>query len=608
MGRLRLIEAKVRTVVNSRFAARLRTADGHWLAFSDPAIVLQADAPDAVRRTLDDVEHLTRDRGLHAVGFVTYEAGGAFGLPVRDREPGLPLVWFGLYEPARVCVVPPPEPGGHYELGPISPSIDRAAFTKAFTVIKHHIAEGDTYQVNFTFQLTAGFTGDPDALFADLWEGQRGHYAAFLDLGDTVICSASPELFFTFEGADIIAKPMKGTAARGLTLAADRANAAALHESAKNRAENVMIVDMMRNDIGRIADVGSVTVPELFVVERYPNVWQMTSEVRGRTRAPLADILAALHPPASITGAPKPATMALISELEAAPRGIYTGAIGHVPPDGLARFSVAIRTAVIDRQSGRLSFGVGSGIVWDSDATAEYDECLLKGTMLGRRPVPVELLETMLWTAAEGFVLLEGHMRRLLSSAEYFDVPVSAPQVIAALTETVEQVASPAQQMHDLLPGAIRVETPPVPLRIRLRVKHDGQIHVEAAPLVPEPGPLRVTLAHAPIDPLNALLYHKTTNRAVYDAARAAAPGSDEVLLWNANGEVTEATASNLIVELDGMRVTPPVSCGLLPGTAREDLLARGAVIERVVRVDELRRATGLWLVNSVRGMRPATT
>lgn len=573
-----------------RCAARLRTASGRWLAFNDPALILQADAPDAVYRTLVDVEQLTRDRGLHAVGFIAYEAGEAFGLPVLRRgdpvQSAVPLVWFGLYEASRVKEIGPPEAGESYELGPVSPAIDRSQFVEAVARIKQHLAEGDTYQVNFTFSLTAAFAGDPQTLFADLWTAQRGEYSALLDMGDTVICSVSPELFFTFEGTDIVSKPMKGTAPRGLTCDADRQQRDFLQRSPKNRAENVMIVDMMRNDIGRIADVGTVSVPELFAVERYPNVWQMTSEVRARTIVPLADIVAALHPGASITGAPKPRTMAIISELERAPRGIYTGAIGHVPPDGLARFSVAIRTAVIDRRSGRLSFGVGSGVVWDSDPDAEYDECLLKGAMLGRRPQPVALLETMKWAPDEGFVLLDRHLRRLAASADYFDITVAIEQVNAGLDAAVHDAAEPR--------------------RIRVCVNADGQISVESTPLMPETCPLRVVLARKPVNPKNVLLYHKTTTRKVYDDARAAAQGYDEILLWNPQGELTEATASNLVVELDGVRVTPPVSCGLLPGTAREALLEEGEVRERVVRVDDLPRTTGLWLLNSVRGLRPA--
>lgn len=551
----------------------------------DPALILQADSPEAVRRTLVDVEQLTRDRGLHAVGYVSYEAGAAFGLAVHGRRDGdLPLAWFGLYEPASVIQTGQPERTAEYTLGPLQPSIGREAFGDAVARIKAHLASGDSYQANFTFRMEGTFEGDTEALFADLAAAQQGRYSAYIDLGEHVIASASPELFFAFEGADVVARPMKGTAARGLTLDDDRAAGAALAASAKNRAENVMVVDMVRNDIGRIAETGSVRVTDLCQVERYPNVWQMTSTVRGRSLAPLADVFAALHPSASITGAPKVRTMELLRELESAPRGAYTGAIGHIPPDGMARFNVGIRTAVVDRHQGRVSFAVGSGIVWDSDAASEYSECLLKASILGRREPPFDLLETMLWTPRVGFVLLDRHLDRLMASAEYFGYQVDRHEVVAALEEAV----------------ALQTDT----LRLRLLVGQDGVPRVERRLHQPQPSVMRVALAPSPVDADDRFLFHKTTRRDVYERAREAVPGVDEVLLWNSSGEVTEATTMNAIVELDGARWTPPVSCGLLPGTWRAEMLAIGTVRERTIRVEDLSRATGLWLVNSVHGER----
>lgn len=565
--------------------ARVQTAGDHWLEFHDPVLVLQADSPGAVPRTLVDVEHFTRDRGLHAVGFVTYEAGAAFGLPVSAVAGDLPLAWFALCEPAGVLRVGRHKRTADYRIGTLTPSIERAAFAEAFTRIRHHLAEGDSYQANYTFRMSGSFEGDAASFFADLCDAQRGRHSAFIDLGRFAICSASPELFFEIQGLDIVARPMKGTARRGRTLGEDRAAAGELADSAKNQAENVMVVDMVRNDLGRIADVGSVEVTELFTVERYPNVWQMTSLVKARSLAPLAEIFEALHPSASVTGAPKVATMALLRELEDGPRGVYTGAVGHVPPDGLASFNVAIRTAVVDRVRSTLSFGIGSGIVWDSEADAEYDECLLKGSVLGQRPVAFELLETLRWSPADRFFLLDRHLQRLGDAAEYFGVPVQLPEVQAALAAAVA--------------GAT------VSLRVRLLVGRDGEVRVEQRPFAPAAGVVRAALAPTPVDTSNVFLFHKTTNRRVYDEAKASAPDVDEVLLWNADGEVTEGTIANLVAEIDGVRVTPPVSCGLLPGTYRAMLLETGRVSERAIRVDDLRRATGLWLVNAVHGERP---
>ncbi len=549
-------------------------------------LVLQADAPDAVRRTLLDVEQLTRDRGLHAVGFVAYEAGAAFMLPMHVSDPGLPLAWFALYEPSHVTEVDGPQGAGPYTLGPLTPSVDRDTFDRAFAEVKAHLAAGDSYQVNYTFRIDATFEGDAAALFADLCAGQGGQYAASIDLGDYVICSASPELFFEIQGAEIVSRPMKGTARRGLTLDEDLAAGAALAASAKERAENVMVVDMVRNDLGRVAEVGTVSVPELFTVERYPNVWQMTSLVKARSLAPLEEIFAALHPSASVTGAPKVRTLELLRELETGPRGVYTGAVGHVPPDGLARFNVAIRTAVVDRTAGRLSFGIGSGIVWDSEPAAEYAECLLKGSVLGRRPVAFDLLETFRWTPREGFNLLERHLDRLRASGEYFGVPILSADI------------------HDAL--SLAVAGAEVALRVRLLVNRDGGVRIEHQPHVPTAVPLRVALAAEPVDQSDVFLYHKTTNRLVYERARGAVSGVDEVLLWNGASEVTEATTANLVAEIDGVRVTPPVASGVLPGTCRGAMVDAGEIREAVVTLADLGRATRLWLINSVHGERTA--
>lgn len=560
----------------------VQIARDRWLAFRDPVLVLRADAADAVRSTLAEVERLTRDRGLHAVGFVTYEAGGAFGLPVHPSTGGLPLTWFALFEPGRVVEAAAPRSTLPYALGPLTPSVDRQAFAGAFARVREALADGHSYQANYTFRLTGTFEGDHVSFFADLAGAQRGEYSAFIDLGDRVICSASPELFFEFHGPDIVVRPMKGTARRGLTSVRDRAAGAALAASAKDRAENVMIVDMFRNDLGRVAEIGSVRTPALFAVERYPNVWQMTSTVTARSTAPLDEVFAALHPSASVTGAPRISTMRLLRDLETTPRGVYTGAVGHVPPDGRARFNVAIRTAVIDRGTGTLTFGVGSGIVWDSEPKAEYDECLLKASVLGRKPLAFDLLETIRWTPDEGFYLMSAHLDRLRASADYFDVPLSPAEVERALESAVEG-QSAAQ-------------------RVRLLVARDGAVRVERQPHVPWRQPVRLGLSDTPVDASDVFLYHKTTNRDLYDRARLARPDCDDVLLWNENGEITEATTANVVAEVDGVCVTPPVECGLLAGTCRQQLLASGAIVEGRITIDDLARARRVWLTNAVQG------
>ena len=555
-----------------------------WLHLTDPVRLIHTNNSGAVIESIERAATLARREGWFAVGYVKYEAGAAFGLSVRDDGSGLPLVWFALFDSSHVRRIGRPEPGGPYAIDSVQPSIDREQFLGALARIKDYIADGDTYQVNFTFRMRGAFRGDPQSLFVDLTNAQQGRYSAFIRMGDFSVCSASPELFFSHRHGRVEARPMKGTARRGRTLSEDVAQVRALRTSAKERAENVMIVDMVRNDLGRIAETGSIQVPSLYSVERYPTVWQMTSTVTGRASRPLEEIFAAVHPAASVTGAPKVRTMQIVRELEHEPRGIYTGSIGYVEPGGAAQFNVAIRTAVIDHRVGVLEFGVGSGVVWDSDAAKEYEECLLKGAVLGRRDPQFDLLETLRWTPEERFFLLERHLHRLQESARYFGFRCRLPDVREALERAVAAAG-----------GA---------LRIRLLVGRDGGIRTEASPLELSTGTLRVGMAAMPIDPADPFLFHKTTNRPQQERERS--PAYDEMMLWNPAGEITEAMTANIVVDLDGRAATPPVECGLLAGTLRAELLAAGKICEARITVDQLRSSPRFWLINSVRGWRPA--
>jgi para-aminobenzoate synthetase/4-amino-4-deoxychorismate lyase len=555
-----------------------------WLQLSSPSDILSAARPDEVWPLLANVERETARRRCHAVGMVAYEAGRAFGLETHEPADGLPLAWFALYPADRVRTADAPRADIPWRSGPLSASWPRQSYDEAFARVKQHILDGDCYQVNTTFSLEAPFAGDPLTAFAQLVRAQRGRYAVALRLPRHSICCASPELFFARQGPTIVARPMKGSAPRGRFAAEDRAAAARLRTSAKDRAENVMVVDMVRNDLGRIARTGSVRVRQLFAVERYPTIWQMTSEVAADTDAGLADIFAALFPSASITGAPKVRVMDVIKAIEPGPRGMYTGAIGHIAPDGRTQFSVAIRTLVVDHRHDRLSFGVGSGVVWDSDGANEYAECLLKGRVLDAAIPPFDLLETMKWSPGEGFALLDRHMDRLQRSAAYFGVSSRPDRVRAVLDAAVT--------------GA------EVPLVTRLLVREDGDARVETRPLPSDGGSARVCLAREPIDEGDVFYFHKTTRRHEYERRRCAV--CDDTILWNQRWEVTEATIANLVVEIDGVLVTPPVACGLLAGTFRQQLIESGRVIEQSVSVKTLERATALWLVNSVRGWRRA--
>ncbi|MDQ3418555.1 MAG: aminodeoxychorismate synthase component I [Acidobacteriota bacterium] len=569
---------------------------GPWRRFSRPFQVIAAHDQLDVRDALAQIDHAVRG-GAYAAGFVTYEAAGALGLPVQQPGAGLPLLCFGLFSPDQIESLNRFPAAGAASLGEWHPSIDHAAYLRAIGRIKSSIEAGDTYQINFTFRLTAAFEGDPAALMSDLYVGQAGPWSAYVEAGDHVICSASPELFFSLEGERLLCRPMKGTAPRGYWIAQDDALGRALRDSEKNRAENVMIVDMVRNDIGRIARVGSVRATSLFDVERYPLQWQMTSTVEGavETRS-LLRLFEAMFPSGSITGAPKHSSMDIIRELETTPRGIYTGAIGYASPRGSAHFNVAIRSVLINRRHGTAEFGVGSGIVWDSVDRDEYDECLLKARVIGSVAAQAQrspsyaiadlpgfrLLETIKWTSAGGFALLDRHIDRICTSAACFGMPCDATEIRSMLANAVEDLRGPS--------------------KVRLLLEADGGLLCEAVDLLPLNDPLRVALAAAPIDREDVFLYHKTTRRDVYERARAGRPDADTVILWNSDREVTEAAESNIVVSAQGVKVTPPVSSGLLPGTMRAELLEAAEIVERIVTIDEVRAAEEIWLINSVRG------
>jgi len=350
-----------------------------------------------------------------------------------------------------------------------------------------------------------------------------------------------------------------------------------------------MVVDMVRNDLGRVARAGSVAVSSMYDVEQYPTVWQMTSTVEAYTDAPVPEIIAALFPAASITGAPKIRTMELIRNLEDSPRHLYTGAIGWVAPGRTAQFSVAIRTLVADRRANEAEYGVGGGIVWDSVPQDEYQECITKAAILERREVEFSLLETMLWTPARGIGFLQDHLARLRSSARYFGRPFDEAFILQQIAEAIR----------------FREGTAASGRRVRLLLARNGDVAIQSAPiqLAAPDGPPRVKLAADPIDPRDPFLYHKTTHRAIYDHARRTAGECDDVILWNTRNEVTESCIATVVVDIGGSLFTPPVACGLLPGVSRARLLRTGIVRERVISIDDLRNADRLYLSNAVRGM-----
>jgi para-aminobenzoate synthetase/4-amino-4-deoxychorismate lyase len=565
----------------------LRDADRAWRCHQRPVRIISTDRADDVAGCLDRVDAAVQTGDWRAAGFVTYEAAQAFQLPVKPgrREISLPLLWFGLFPPSAITTIPDLPAAGPYQAGEWRPSISRAQYLDAIARIKTAIAAGDTYQINFTFRLSAPFDGDPLGLMADLFAAQAGPWSAFVHTGDYAICSASPELFFQRRGDRIECRPMKGTAARGLWTADDLTRARQLHASEKNRAENVMVVDMTRNDLGRLARTGSVQVPALFDVERYPGQWQMTSTVTAVVDdVGLRPTFEALFPSGSVTGAPKRSSMAIIRDIETTPRGLYTGAIGSAEADEAA-FNVAIRTVVVDVEHRIAEFGVGSGVVWDSIDRDEYDECLNKAAMLTRRGAPFGLIETLRWDPAAGFVRLPRHLERLRASAAYFG--------FAVLDE-----ASLTSRLNALVSNAT------TPLRVRLQMERTGDVDLQCGALDDDPRVLRVALASESLSSSDVFLFHKTTRRELYERARAPQPAADTVLLWNERGQITEGTEANIVFSLDGALVTPPLECGLLPGVLREELLERGEIREQVVHKNDLPRVEKIWLINSLRGWR----
>jgi para-aminobenzoate synthetase / 4-amino-4-deoxychorismate lyase len=597
-----------------------------WLHFADPYRVIQADALAQVVPALREIEDLIQSKGWHAAGFLSYEAAPAFdkayitkenfrpewsrwssgeayrGQRLRSTEVGFPYLWFGLYAAPRVSTLP--EPASAQPALTWLPTVDRDMYNDAIAQIKDRIAEGRTYQVNYTMRLRTDFNTDAWNFFLRLAQTQNNH-AAYINTGRYVICSASPEIFFQLEGKTITCRPMKGTTQRGRTTLEDAEQAQALKDSEKNRAENVMIVDMVRNDLGRIARVGSVQVPELFTVEKYPTLWQMTSTVTAKTDASLTEIFSALFPCASITGAPRVSTMKIIAELETTPRRIYTGSIGHVAPSRKATFNVAIRTALIDRTTQTAEYGVGGGIVWDSTSTDEYAEALLKARVLTEQTPTFALLETMLWTPAAGFFLCEKHIARLLDSASYFDFPISSEPYWSRSAPRRALGATRPTLPKEIIENYLHETSSQFnsPQRVRVLLDKNGRLNFESKSFQPSEDhlPIKVCLAKGPIDSGDVFLYHKTTHREVFDSARKGFPEYDDVLLYNEKGELTEFTIGNLVVEMDGALFTPPISCGLLPGVFRAHLLETGQVKERVIRVAELKDCTKIFLVNSVR-------
>ncbi len=578
---------------------------GHAIILENPTAIVRADTLSEVPAAIVELERFL-ERGLYAAGFFSYELGYALEpslhqLMPEDRQ--VPLLWFALY-PSRSV-----QKGAQLtsflerrgaglkaaDVGNLRPSIDKGAYLRHFRQVKQLIASGDIYQVNLAFKLLFEHEGDPFALYEKLRARQPVPYGAFLQTEGFSVLSLSPELFFEVKGRQIFSRPMKGTIRRGLTQSEDEALCLELQNDPKNRAENLMIVDLMRNDFARICELGSVEVSDLYRVNPFPTLYQMTSGVKGRLRDGLSldELIRALLPAGSITGAPKIRAQQVVNQLEEGARGLYCGAIGMLcrnPVHGelSALFNVAIRTLTLF-PDGRGEVGIGSGIVQDSEGEGEYEECLLKARFLSRPDF--QLIETMRLDADGRYYLLQRHLDRLMRSCRDLDFLCPLKDIKRSLEKKARSLEGDCY-------------------RVRLLLDTGGRFEI-AATRIDKPDAkqvIRFVVSSKRVSAGDSLLAHKTTRRELFDEEWSSANkkhGTGEVLFLNERGELTEGARSNLFIEHDGSLITPPLSCGLLPGTLREQLMSEGRVVERVLRLEDLANAK-IYFGNSVRGLQPA--
>lgn len=573
--------------------------------FLDPVKIIEAPDIDRVGPAFDEIDELVKN-GYYAAGYVAYEAGFAFIKNILKSGDlssfPYPLVWFGIYKDPVVldhrkdsADMPwienwnPLSGEQPCELKNMQACISEADYYKKIERIKNYLECGETYEINFTWNTSFSFSGSPFALYNDLKKKQSVSYAAFLKNDDLRILSFSPELFFRRTGDKIAARPMKGTIKRGRNLIEDEENIRRLRESKKDMAENIMIVDLVRNDLGKMCEPGSIKVNKLFDIEKYETVFQMTSTVEGRLRPGISyhEIFKNLFPCGSITGAPKCRSMEIIREVENDYRGIYTGAIGFIAPGDKAVFNIAIRTPVIQGNSGTM--GIGGGIVWDSTPGDEYRESILKKEFLVKPVQEFKLLETILYCNGK-YRLLSEHLERMAGSAEYFCFSFDAMKII----ERLKQYAARTDEN--------------TAYRIRLLLDKRGEVSVEGWKLdiAGKRFHGNIALAGAKTNTDDTFLYHKTTNRSLYAGfyELAVKEGLADIIFINERGELTEGCISNIFIKREDELITPPPGCGLLNGIMRQYLLKKKKNMrEDIISAEDLRRADAIYICNSVRGI-----
>ncbi len=584
-----------------------RAGDGaaDALLYEEPIKVFTAYQAGDVERVLAEAEAARGEGRGSLAGFIAYEAGLALEpklAPLADSRSGAtgPLVWLGLFDdPQRIPAADVPgwlatRAEGTAKLGPLDPQLSPGGYVEAFEALREAIHAGDIYQANLTYPLAGSYRGDPLALYAQLRPAAQAGYGGVLFDGAHWLLSFSPELFVALDGYQAKVKPMKGTRPRGADEASDVALAEELATSVKDKAENLMIVDLMRNDLSRVAVPGSVQVDAPFAIESYPTVHQMVSTVRAQL-APgkgAGELIRAIFPCGSITGAPKIRAMELINDVERDPRGAYCGAIGRIDANGDAAFNVAIRTlrlTPIENNQGTAVLGVGSAIVADSDPMAERRECEVKAGFARRSSADLvapgyDLIEAMAFSPEEGIPLLELHLERMKKSAKELGFEFDRHHA--------------RNQIHAL---CFELEDP---AKVRLLASRSGETALEAQPMpAPIDGPCKVIALPNPLDPSDWRLHHKTTDRGFYEDALSAAKsmGADEAILVREDGLVTEGSFTNIFVERDGLLLTPPSSLGLLPGVFRAFLIEKQQAREAELTLEDL--SEGFQLGNAVRGL-----
>lgn len=554
------------------------------LIFMDPIKIIQAHTYEEVIGALDEVDMYVKN-GKYAAGYVSYEASSGFDRKLNVKKNSeIPLLYFGVYKDPLASSRSSADFKGCDDLK-WTMSISKKQFYDSIQRIKEYIAEGSTYQVNYTMRLHSAFHHNDLQFYERLMRAQKSNYCAYLNLGRYRILSASPELFFELNEGIITTRPMKGTIKRGRWYEEDEKQKQILKDSNKDRAENVMIVDLLRNDLSKVAKTGSVKVPDAFTIEKYPTVYQMTSTVTAEMRegSTIVDIFKSLFPCGSITGAPKKSTMDIIAELEESPRGIYCGSIGYITPANRAIFNVAIRTVMVDSWEKRAEYGTGGGITWNSESTNEYDEALLKATVLQENSPQFELLETLKYDQGQ-FERLDLHMKRLIQSASYFDFAFDSKNLLFDLIAFSDSLN--ADQSW----------------KVNIYLNKNGKTRITSTQYKPLNGIQKGRLAERPISRNDKYLFHKTTNRSRYDQHYREQEDCFGILLWNEENELTEFTIGNLVVKWDGRYYTPPLDCGLLPGTMREQLITDGEIFERVIHKNMISSLEEVWLINSLRG------